>query len=153
MKLWVLLVVLLLLIFFRLRLRFFYFINYYFSFKIKTSSSSSSLLLFIQMLVGISAYLWVTLFSAHDVAYSREYPSTEWTRDRGFSGSHHLVQVQELKFRPLVEGFIYLDSRSGVKVHKNGKVLGTQTCQALGPASTHYAPYTNYMKEPYKWLP
>ena len=151
MKLWVLLVVLLLLIFFRLRLRFF-FINYYFSFKIKISSSSS-LLLFIQMLVGISAYLWVTLFSAHDIAYSREYTSTELTRDRGFSGSQHLVQVQELNFRPLAEGFIYLDSRSGVKVHRNGKVLGTQTCLALEPASTHYAPYTNYMKEPYKRLP
>ena len=106
MKLWVLLVVLLLLIFFRLRLRFF-FINYYFSFKIKISSSSSSLLLFIQMLVGISAYLWVTLFSAHDIAYSREYTSTKLTRDRGFSGSQHLVQVQELNFRPLAEGSIY----------------------------------------------
>ena len=52
-----------------------------------------------------------------------------------------------------MEGFIYLDSRFAVKVHKNGKVLGIESCLARGPASTHFVPYTNYMKEPSKRLP
>ena len=112
MRLLVLLVVLLL--FLGLRLRFFFFFFFLimiFSFKIKILLLLL-LLLFIYLFISLDACQHKCLsmgspLSAHDIAYSREYTSTKWTRNRGFSWSHHLVQVQELNVRPLV-GALYI---------------------------------------------